>query len=87
MYVRWASRHIPQWLADWVVQMSEGRRGRAIRSSLPATSRRRVLDSARDLVCGCGPRAVTIGEIVSAAGVGMSSRAVGVSESSLTSKE
>ncbi len=33
-------------------------------------ARRRVLDSARDLVCELGPRAVTVDEIAAAAGVG-----------------
>lgn len=33
-------------------------------------ARRRVLDSARDLVCQLGPRAVTVDEIAAAAGVG-----------------
>jgi AcrR family transcriptional regulator len=34
------------------------------------TARRRVLDSARDLVCRLGPRAVTVDEIAALAGVG-----------------
>lgn len=34
------------------------------------TARRRVLDSARDLVCRLGPRAVTVDDIAASAGVG-----------------